>query len=75
MQSPEQLTLAAESAGEYPEADEAVEQQIQRLELEMKAAAKRTRVRAGGGDPETWIRALRLRESNPNPVAREIPLR
>src|SRR5512134_1096123 len=37
---PEQLTLAAEPTADYAEEDLAVEQQIRRLEMEMKAAAK-----------------------------------
>ena len=58
---PEQLTLAAESSIEYPEADEAVEQQIRRLELEMKAAAKELEFERAAAI-RNRIRALRLRE-------------
>ena len=58
---PEQLTLAAEPSTEYPEADEAVEQQIRRLELEMKAAAKELEFERAAAI-RNRIRALRLRE-------------
>ena len=39
-QEPEQLTLVAEAAVDYPTEEGPVEQQIRRLEVEMKAAAK-----------------------------------
>ena len=58
---PEQLTLAAEPLAPYPEADEAVEQQIRRLELEMKAAAKELEFERAAVI-RNRIRALRLRE-------------
>jgi excinuclease ABC subunit B len=58
---PEQLTLAAESAAEYVEGDEAVEQHIARLELEMKAAAKELEFERAAAI-RNRIRALRLRE-------------
>jgi excinuclease ABC subunit B len=58
---PEQLTLAAEPSTEYPEADGAVEQQIRRLELEMKAAAKELEFERAAAI-RNRIRALRLRE-------------
>jgi excinuclease ABC subunit B len=58
---PEQLLLAAEPSAAYPEADEAVEQQIHRLELEMKAAAKELEFERAAG-LRNRIRALRLRE-------------
>ena len=58
---PEQLTLAAESSTEYAEGDEAVEQQIRRLELEMKAAAKDLEFERAAMI-RNRIRALRLRE-------------
>ena len=58
---PEQLTLAAESSTEYVESDEAVEQQIGRLELEMKAAAKDLEFERAAVI-RNRIRALRLRE-------------
>jgi len=53
--------LAAEPSTEYPEADEAVEQQIRRLELEMKAAAKELEFERAAAI-RNRIRALRLRE-------------
>ena len=58
---PEQLTLAAETSVEYAERDEAVEQQICRLELEMKAAAKDLEFERAAAI-RNRIRALRLRE-------------
>jgi excinuclease ABC subunit B len=58
---PEQLALAAEPNATYSEADEAVEQQIARLELEMKAAAKALEFERAAG-LRNRIRALRLRE-------------
>jgi excinuclease ABC subunit B len=58
---PEQLTLAAESSAVYPEADEALEPQIRRLELEMKAAAKELEFERAAAI-RNRIRALRLRE-------------
>ncbi|HKR80629.1 MAG TPA: excinuclease ABC subunit UvrB [Nitrospira sp.] len=58
---PEQLTLAAETSVEYAEGDEAVEQQICRLELEMKAAAKDLEFERAAAI-RNRIRALRLRE-------------
>jgi excinuclease ABC subunit B len=58
---PEQLTLAAETSVEYAERDEAVEQQICRLELEMKAAAKDLEFERAA-TIRNRIRALRLRE-------------
>jgi len=58
---PEQLMLAAESPAQYSEDDEAVEQQIRRLELEMKAAAKELEFERAAAI-RNKIRALRLRE-------------
>ena len=58
---PEQLTLAAEPSAPYLEADEAVEQQIRRLELEMKGAAKELEFERAAAI-RNRIRALRLRE-------------
>src|SRR6478752_4073601 len=58
---PEQLTLAAESSAVYSEADEALEPQIRRLELEMKAAAKELEFERAAVI-RNRIRALRLRE-------------
>jgi excinuclease ABC subunit B len=58
---PEQLLLAAESPPQYSEDDEAVEQQIRRLELEMKAAAKELEFERAAAI-RNKIRALRLRE-------------
>ena len=58
---PGQLTLAAETSVEYAERDEAVEQQICRLELEMKAAAKDLEFERAAAI-RNRIRALRLRE-------------
>jgi len=53
--------LAAESPAQYSEDDEAVEQQIRRLELEMKAAAKELEFERAAAI-RNKIRALRLRE-------------
>ncbi|HSF70350.1 MAG TPA: helicase-related protein, partial [Nitrospira sp.] len=58
---PEQLPLAAESSTEYAEADEVLEQQIRRLELEMKAAAKELEFERAAVI-RNKIRALKLRE-------------
>jgi excinuclease ABC subunit B len=58
---PEQLTLAAEGSSEYADGDEAVEQQISRLEVEMKAAAKDLEFEQAAAI-RNRIRALRLRE-------------
>ncbi|HET7910341.1 MAG TPA: UvrB/UvrC motif-containing protein, partial [Nitrospira sp.] len=58
---PEQLMLAAEAPAAYSEADEAVDDQIQRLELEMKAAAKELEFERAAAI-RNRIRALRLRE-------------
>jgi excinuclease ABC subunit B len=58
---PEQLTLAAEPAADYSDEDEALEQQILRLELEMKAAAKELEFERAA-TIRNRIRALRLRD-------------
>ena len=58
---PEQLTLAAEASSGYAEGDETVEQQIDRLEFEMKAAAKDLEFERAAAI-RNRIRALRLRE-------------
>ena len=58
---PEQLTLAAEPTADYAEEDLAVEQQIRRLEMEMKAAAKELEFERAAAI-RNRIRALRLRE-------------
>jgi excinuclease ABC subunit B len=58
---PEQLTLAAEPTADYAEEDEAVEQQIRRLELEMKAAAKELEFERAAVI-RNKIRTLRLRD-------------
>jgi excinuclease ABC subunit B len=58
---PEQLTLAAEPSAEYAEVEDAVEQQIHRLELEMKAAAKELEFERAAV-LRNRIRALRLQE-------------
>jgi excinuclease ABC subunit B len=58
---PEQLTLAAEPLAGYAEDDQAVEAQIRRLEVEMKAAAKELEFERAAGI-RNKIRALRLRE-------------
>ena len=58
---PEQLTLAAEASSEYAEGDEGVEQQIGRLELEMKTAAKELEFERAAAI-RNRIRTLRLRE-------------
>jgi excinuclease ABC subunit B len=58
---PEQLTLAAEPTAEYEGKDEAVDQQIRRLEVEMKAAAKELEFERAAA-LRNRIRALRLRE-------------
>jgi excinuclease ABC subunit B len=58
---PEQLPLAAEPTAPYSEEDEAVEQHIRRLELEMKAAAKELEFERAAVI-RNKIRALRLRE-------------
>jgi len=57
---PEQLALAAESPAEY-ERDEAVEELIHRLEIEMKAAAKELEFERAAS-LRNRIRALKLRE-------------
>jgi excinuclease ABC subunit B len=58
---PEQLTLAAEPVAGYAEDDQAVEAQIRRLEVEMKAAAKELEFERAAVI-RNKIRALRLRE-------------
>jgi len=58
---PEQLTLVAEPSAAYSDADEAVEQQIRRLELEMKAAAKELEFERAAVI-RNKIRTLKLRE-------------
>ena len=58
---PEQLPLAAESSTEYAEGDEVLEQQIRRLEVEMKAAAKELEFERAAVI-RNKIRALKLRE-------------
>jgi excinuclease ABC subunit B len=58
---PEQLTLAAEPSTEYTGADEVLEQQIHRLELDMKAAAKELEFERAAVI-RNKIRALKLRE-------------
>jgi excinuclease ABC subunit B len=58
---PEQLTLVAEPSAEYAEVEDAVEQQIHRLELEMKAAAKELEFERAAV-LRNRIRALRLQE-------------
>ena len=58
---PEQLPLAAEPTAPYSEEDEAVEQHIRRLELEMKAAAKELEFERAAVI-RNKIRALRLQE-------------
>jgi excinuclease ABC subunit B len=58
---PEQLILVAEPTREYTEDDEAVEAQIRRLELEMKAAAKELEFERAAAI-RNRIRALRLRD-------------
>ena len=55
------LALAADPTANYAEEDEAVEQQIRRLELEMKAAAKELEFERAAA-LRNRIRALRLRE-------------
>ena len=57
---PEQLALAAESPAEY-EKDEAVEELIHRLEIEMRAAAKELEFERAAS-LRNRIRALKLRE-------------
>ena len=53
--------LAAEPSVEYEGKDEAVEQQIRRLELEMKAAAKELEFERAAAI-RNRIRALKLRD-------------
>ena len=53
--------MAAEASTKYADGDEAVEQQIGRLELEMKAAAKDLEFERAAAI-RNRIRALRLRE-------------
>ena len=57
---PEQLALAAESPADYDK-DEAVEQLIHRLEIEMKAAAKELEFERAAS-LRNRIRALKLRD-------------
>jgi excinuclease ABC subunit B len=56
---PEQLALAAEPVPEYQ--DEGIEQQIRRLEVEMKAAAKELEFERAAAI-RNRIRALRIRD-------------
>ena len=57
---PEQLALAAETPADY-EKDEAVEEVIHRLEIEMKAAAKELEFERAAS-LRNRIRALKLRD-------------
>ncbi len=63
--APEQLALAAELPADY-EKDEATEQLIHRLEIEMKAAAKELEFERAAA-LRNRIRALKLRELELNP--------
>jgi excinuclease ABC subunit B len=58
---PEQLSLVAEATSAYSEGDEGVEEQICRLELEMKTAAKELEFERAAV-LRNRIRALRLRD-------------
>jgi excinuclease ABC subunit B len=60
-QEPEQLTLVAEAAVDYPTEERPVEQQIRRLEVEMKAAAKDLEFERAAVI-RNRIRALKLRD-------------
>ena len=60
-QEPEQLTLVAEAAVDYPTEEGPVEQQIRRLEVEMKAAAKDLEFEHAAVI-RNRIRALKLRD-------------
>ena len=60
-QEPEQLTLVAEAAVGYPTEEGPVEQQIRRLEVEMKAAAKDLEFERAAVI-RNRIRALKLRD-------------
>jgi excinuclease ABC subunit B len=60
-QEPEQLTLAAEAAVGYTAEEGPVEQQIRRLEAEMKAAAKDLEFERAA-TIRNRIRALKLRD-------------
>ena len=60
-QEPEQLTLVAEAAVDYPTEEGPVEQQIRRLEVEMKAAAKNLEFERAAVI-RNRIRALKLRD-------------
>jgi excinuclease ABC subunit B len=60
-QEPEQLTLVAEAAVDYPTEEGPVEQQIRRLEVEMKAAAKDLEFERAAVI-RNRIRALKLRD-------------
>ena len=60
-QEPEQLTLAAEAAVDYTPEEGPVEQQIRRLEVEMKAAAKDLEFERAA-TIRNRIRALKLRD-------------
>ena len=60
-QEPEQLTLVAEAARDYPTEEGPVEQQIRRLEVEMKAAAKDLEFERAAVI-RNRIRALKLRD-------------
>ena len=60
-QEPEQLTLVAEATVDYPTEEGPVEQQIRRLEVEMKAAAKDLEFERAAVI-RNRIRALKLRD-------------
>jgi excinuclease ABC subunit B len=60
-EEPEQLTLVAEAAVDYPTEEGPVEQQIRRLEVEMKAAAKGLEFERAAVI-RNRIRALKLRD-------------
>ena len=60
-EEPEQLTLVAEAAVDYPTEEGPVEQQIRRLEVEMKAAAKDLEFERAAVI-RNRIRALKLRD-------------
>jgi excinuclease ABC subunit B len=60
-QEPEQLTLVAEAAVDYPTEEGPVEQQIRRLQVEMKAAAKDLEFERAAVI-RNRIRALKLRD-------------
>jgi excinuclease ABC subunit B len=60
-QEPEQLTMAAEPAVDYAGEEESAEQQIRRLEIEMRAAAKELEFERAAAI-RNRIKALKLRD-------------